>query len=74
METSGYSSIFPPGLFVGQVRKVTNSDDGLSYRLDIGLATDFANLRDVVVIASENKASIDTLRVHALEAVEALDQ
>ena len=74
VETSGYSSIFPPGLFVGQVRKVTNSDDGLSYRLDIGLATDFANLRDVVVIASENKASIDTLRVHALEAVEALDQ
>lgn len=73
VETSGYSSIFPPGLFVGRVRRVMNSDDGLTYRLDVGLATDFANLRDVVVIASENKASVDSLRLRAAEAAEALE-
>lgn len=32
---------------VGQIEKVFNSPDGLSYRLQVKLATDFANLRDV---------------------------
>jgi len=48
--TSGYSSIFPAGVMVGQIEKVFNSPDGLSYRLQVKLATDFGNLRDVCVI------------------------
>ena len=48
--TSGYSSVFPPGLLVGKVRHVYNSPDGVSYRLKIKLATDFGSLRDVCVI------------------------
>ena len=48
--TSGYSSVFPPGMLVGKIRHVYNSQDGLSYRLKIILATDFASLRDVCVI------------------------
>lgn len=48
--TSGYSSIFPPGIIVGQVLHVYNSPDGLSYRVQIRLSTDFGNLRDVCVI------------------------
>ena len=50
VETSGYSSIFPPGIIVGQILHVYNSKDGLSYRVQIKLTTDFANLRDVCVI------------------------
>lgn len=50
VETSGYSSVFPPGIFVGRVKRILNSDDGLSYKLEIGLSTDFARLRDVSVI------------------------
>ncbi|MBQ8968442.1 MAG: rod shape-determining protein MreC [Bacteroidaceae bacterium] len=50
VETSGYSSVFPAGIFVGRVKRVLNSDDGLSYKLEIQLSTDFARLRDVVVI------------------------
>ena len=50
VETSGFSSVFPPGIFVGKVKRVLNSDDGLSYQLEIGLSTDFARLRDVAVI------------------------
>lgn len=50
VETSGYSSVFPPGIFVGRVKRVLNSEDGLSYKLEIGLSTDFARLRDVSVI------------------------
>lgn len=48
--TSGYSSVFPPGINIGKIRHVYNSPDGLSYRLQVQLATDFANLRDVCVI------------------------
>ena len=48
--TSGYSSIFPPGLMVGKVLHVYNSDDGMSYRLKVQLSTDFGRLRDVCVI------------------------
>lgn len=50
VETSGYSSIFPPGIIVGQIMHVYNSKDGLSYRAQIMLTTDFSNLRDVCVI------------------------
>ena len=48
--TSGYSSVFPPGIFVGRIKHVYNSDNGLSYRLNISLSTDFTRLRDVSVI------------------------
>ena len=48
--TSGYSSIFPPGVLVGKILHVFNSPNGLSYRLQIKLSTDFGKLRDVCVI------------------------
>lgn len=50
VETSGYSSIFPPGIIVGQILHVYNSRDGLSYRIQVKLTTDFGKLRDVCVI------------------------
>jgi len=54
VETSGYSNVFPAGIFVGKVKRILNSDDGLSYKLEIGLSTDFARLRDVSVINYSN--------------------
>lgn len=54
VETSGYSSVFPEGLLVGQVCRIGNSRDGLSYRLTIRLATNFSNLRDASVVTSEH--------------------
>lgn len=65
IETSGYSSVFPPGIFVGRVHKVSNSADGQSYRLDIVLGTDFANLRDVNVVMTPYKAEIQQLQEKA---------
>ena len=50
VETNGFSSIFPPGVLVGQIVEVYNSRDGLSYKLKVRLSTDFGNLRDVVII------------------------
>lgn len=52
--TSGYSSIFPEGIMVGKVGYVFNSADGLSYRVQVHLSTDFGRLRDVCVIADES--------------------
>ena len=48
--TSGYSAVFPPGVRVGKILHVFNSADGLSYRVQLKLSTDFARLRDVCVI------------------------
>lgn len=48
--TSGYSAVFPPGIQVGKILHVFNSADGLSYRVQVRLSTDFGRLRDVCVI------------------------
>ncbi len=48
--TSGYSAVFPPGVRVGRILHVFNSADGLSYRVQLRLSTDFARLRDLCVI------------------------
>lgn len=54
--TSGFSSIFPPGVLVGQIEQAYNSKDGLSYKLEVRLSTDFSSLRDVVVISDTSVA------------------
>ncbi len=63
IETSGYSAMFPPGIIAGQILHVYNSRDGLSYRVQVRLTTDFGNLRDVCVIDNTAmKERIDLLR------------
>ena len=62
VETSGFSAVFPAGLFVGRVKKIENSEDGLSYRLQVNLGTDFARLREVCVLTSPNRVEIDSLQ------------
>lgn len=66
VETSGYSSIFPPGIIVGQILHVYNSHDGLSYRVQVRLTTDFGNLRDVCIIDNTGMEE----RVNLLRAAE----
>lgn len=61
VETSGFSAVFPAGLFVGKVKKIENSEDGLSYRLKVNLGTDFGRLRDVCVLATSNRIELDSL-------------
>lgn len=64
IETSGYSSIFPHGISVGKITKIFNSVDGLSYRLQIQLSTDFSCLRDVCIIQEKGMAE----RMRLIEA------
>ena len=61
--TSGYSSVFPPGIEIGKIIHVYNSSDGLSYRCMVLLSTDFSRLRDVSVIDdAQMRERIDILR------------
>ena len=61
--TSGYSSVFPPGVMVGKVLHVFNSADGLSYRVQVKWSTDFARLRDVCLVDdSALQERIDLMR------------
>lgn len=62
IETSGYSNIFPPGIFVGRIDRFSDSADGQSYRLDIILGNDLSALRDVIVVNNPAKPEIDALR------------
>jgi len=59
--TSGYSAVFPRGVLVGHVLQVANSDDGLSFKLKVRLATDFSRLRDVAVI--DNTPALERLKL-----------
>jgi rod shape-determining protein MreC len=63
VETSGHSSVFPPGILVGKIENIGNSEDGQSYTLDISLATDF----------STQQSSLLEL-LNALEQADMMDQ
>ena len=62
VETSGFSNVFPAGIFLGKVAEVKNSSDGLAYELEILLSTDLANVRHVAVINNPVKAELDSLQ------------
>lgn len=55
VETNGYSDIFPPGIPIGYVMKKMDSDEGMFYKLKIGLFANFSTLRDVSVITNYTK-------------------
>ena len=63
VETSGFSNVFPAGIFLGKVAKIKNSSDGLAYELEILLGTDMSNLRHVNVISNLKKKELDSLRL-----------
>ena len=72
VETSGYSSVFPSGIFVGKVSGISNSPDGLSLQLKVSLGTNFGNLTDVCVIVND-RAQLDPLQ-QKLDAFESEGQ
>ena len=75
VETNGFSTIFPPGVLVGQIKQVYNSRDGLSYRLQVRLSTDLGKMRDEVVISDKTiaermrlmQAARDSLKLNVSE-------
>lgn len=62
VETSGYSQVFPQGLFIGRVSQVRDSQDGLAYELEVKLGNDLGNIQSVCVLQNEHKAELDSLK------------
>lgn len=69
MVTSGYSTVFPEGVPVGKIIHVFNSPDGVSYRIQVHLYTNFATLRDVMVIDNEKVTEQVELLRHAADTL-----
>lgn len=62
VETSGFSEMFPEGVFVGRIEEIYNSPDGLSYQLKVKLAVNFGHLRDVLVLQHEPNKELEELQ------------
>ncbi|MBO6126342.1 MAG: rod shape-determining protein MreC [Bacteroidaceae bacterium] len=62
VETSGFSSLFPAGIFLGRVAQIHNSGDGLAYSLEIQMGTDIAHVQNVCVLKHQMKEELDSLR------------
>lgn len=69
VQTNGYSTIFPEGVLVGRTSTVYNSADGLSYRVKVELATDFARLRDVAVVSDTTIAERARIKIAARDTM-----
>lgn len=61
VESNGFSNVFPEGIFIGRVAKISDSADGLAYQLEVLLSTDLAHIQNVRVIANYNRAERDSL-------------
>lgn len=59
--TSGYSSIFPKGISIGVVEKISDIKERNFFRIQVDLFTDFKNLGYVYVIKNHSKKEIKKL-------------
>ena len=59
--TSGFSSIFPADIPVGEIERLEDSDDGMFYRARVRLFVDFASIDNVFVVGNDDKKEQDTL-------------
>lgn len=68
--TSGYSEVFPSGIPVGRIGEVATSDDGLSFRLQVILSTDFGNLSEARVIERTFDPELRSLQEEAAQSID----
>ena len=59
--TSGYSTTFPRGIYIGRVENVGFDPGSSFYDLKVNLTTDFNNLTYVYVILDKTKPQLDSL-------------
>jgi rod shape-determining protein MreC len=48
--TSGFDGVFPPGLALGRVTRIENSQQELFHRIDVEPAANFSRIEQVMVI------------------------
>lgn len=67
VETSGFSDVFPAGIYVGKVIGKDISTDGLSYRIKVQLGADQSLIHDVIVFSNPHHKEIDTLKMQVID-------
>lgn len=60
--TSGYSRIFPKGLFIGSVKEVSSGENASFLTIKVKLGADFSRLNTVYLIRNLYKSEIDALK------------
>ena len=59
--TSGYNAVFPDGILIGKVKKVSLDKEALFYDIQVELAQDFNSLYYVRIVKSGLKSELDSL-------------
>lgn len=59
--TSGYSTVFPSGVFIGKIKEFKLREEALFYDIKVELAQDFGKLKFVDVIKFRQKKERDSL-------------
>ncbi len=67
--TSGYSLIWPKGLFVGTVYSVKKSKTAYRYKIKVRLASDMSRLQHVFVIKNRDKPEIEKVLAQAQKII-----
>lgn len=59
--TSGYNAVYPPGITIGTISKISLPDDVTFYDIEIELINDYESLSLVEVVVNKNLSQIDSL-------------
>jgi len=65
--TSGYNSLFPPGVMVGTVKSIQLQPNSAFYDIDIALSTDFSTLAYVYVVRNNLQPELDSLKTISIQ-------
>lgn len=65
--TSGFDSIFPKGVKIGEVKRVSIQEDATFYDIDVALSIDFNSLNFVYVIGNKLQQEKDSLELELQE-------
>ena len=60
--TSGYNSVFPPGIMVGTIKEVNTPSNQTSYDIDLELSTDFNAISYVYVVKNKELTGLTNLQ------------
>ena len=58
--TSRFGGVYPDGLLVGKVMRVSSGESGLALKLDIESAVDFRNTGEVLILLPDETSSSHT--------------
>lgn len=61
--TSGYNAVYPPGISIGLITKLTLPKDATFYDIEIELINDFTSLSLVEVVINKDLPQIDSLLI-----------